>query len=451
MKKLYKFICVIFVCFSFHVHALTLSQAYESALSYNQSFLTSVAKGNAGQELQIQGRAALLPQISGSGTMTEAHLNSMNVPILYHQVEITAQLQQVVFDFGKFSEYSRSKFATQLSELKLSLARQQLVVDVAQAYFNIIDAILSLNTCILHEKQVREHFDQVNKAFSLNDTTLVDMHEAETQLAVAIADKEQAKHDLVVKQDIFFTLTGLNISESQVKTPSVKLQLMKDQEVDKWINLANQYNIDMQIAAMQMQIAKTDINIAISGYIPNVSANASYQYQGNTSIDSSGNQTAAQTMLTQSAYVPGSFLSNYSLASTSLQVNIPIYAGGAVASKVRAAKDNYVASQHQFLAVTQQTTQNIKDIFFDLQAKYMMVRAQALALKSANTKLHAAELGYKTGLYKLNKIIDAQYGEQKALQDYYHAYYMYLMTQIRLNFAVGQCDAHTLQLIDLSL
>ena len=107
------------------VQAIDLYQTYQKALAYNADYLKAIATNQSGQEQKNIARAALLPQISATGTISENYFNQSGVSANYNQPVYSAQLSQTLFDYSKLSNYVKGKFAGQLADLQLTNARQQ--------------------------------------------------------------------------------------------------------------------------------------------------------------------------------------------------------------------------------------------------------------------------------------------------------------------------------------
>ncbi len=114
-------------------NALDLETAYQKALDYNADYLKQVASTSATQEQIKLARAQLLPQINANANISENYFNTTGLDAFYHQPTLGATLQQVVFDWGKYSNYSKGQYAANIGNLQLENAKQQLMVTVANA------------------------------------------------------------------------------------------------------------------------------------------------------------------------------------------------------------------------------------------------------------------------------------------------------------------------------
>ena len=203
--------------------AFDLVSAYSGALNYNADFLASIAKNQAGQEKQVQGRSALLPQIGATGGISENYLNTNGASIYYHQPTVTASLKQVAFDFGKFSQYTKSKFATQVADLQLELAKQQLMVNVAQSYFDVLYAMDTLSAIRVNKAAFERQLQQARQSFKVGTVTIADVNDAQASYDASVAQEISDENDLINKKNIFRNLTGLDPEQIQPLKTDIEL------------------------------------------------------------------------------------------------------------------------------------------------------------------------------------------------------------------------------------
>jgi outer membrane protein len=217
-----------------------------------------------------------------------------------------------------------------------------------------------------------------------------------------------------------------------------------DQE---WAKVALGMNLNNQIAAKQLAMAREDIAIARSGHYPTLTFNAQYQYQDTGGIDATNASPQQMAMLT----IPGSPLSNYTVGSAFMQLSIPLFAGGGVNAKTRQAMANYESAAQQQLSVNRGADQNIRNAFWQVQNGVSLVKAQKAALLSAKTKLDSDQLGYQVGVRNSVDLVNAQKNYYQTYQTYQQARYQYLLAAIQLRYLSGQITPKYLQEINANI
>lgn len=425
--------------------AIDLNASYTSALSYNADYLSQIAKNMAGQESIAQARSQLLPQISATGGFSENYLGASGSSSYYHQPTISGTLSQTVFDFSKFSQYTKGKYATQVADLQLADAKQKLIVDVASAYFDVLYAADILNSIKITKNALEKQLNQAKKSFDAGTVTIADVNDAQSGFDSALAQEIQAENDLINKKNIFHNLVGLDPQQIQPLIDNIKLLTPIPATVEAWSKKAKINNVNIKIAAKQVEMSRQDVRIAISGHLPSLNVAGIYQFQGPSGIDG-GNSS-----VTQSESVPGTPLSSFTTASLGLQLNVPIYSGGNVSSQVRAADATYIQSQQQLVSVERQTDQNIRNAFWQVQNGVSIVKAQTQALKSAKIKLDSDRLGYQTGVRNSIDLVNSEKNYAAAIQNYNQARYQYLNYSLQLRYLAGEIDQTYLAEIDSNI
>lgn len=429
-------------------NAFDLEYAYQKSLDYNADYLKQIASTTATQEQIKLARAQLLPQISATAAMSENYFNTPGLEAFYHQPTLGASLQQVVFDWGKYSNYSKGKYAADIGNLQLDNAKQQLMVTVSKAYFDVLYAEDTLQAIKMTKEALEKQMNQAKKAFEVGSVTIADVNDAMSGFDTAAAQQIQAENDLIYKKNIFSNLVGLNPDDIQKLKDNITLELPQPDNVNQWSKDAAKDNLDILVADKQVAIANQDVNIAISGHLPSVNVIGNYNYQAAGGIDDvKGSESSQQNI----ANIPGTPLSTYGNGSLGAQLTLPIFAGGGVSAQVRQAKANYQAAQQQLVSVQRLVDQNTKNTYWQVQNGVSIVKAQQTALKSAKTKLDSDTLGYQVGVRNSVDLVASQKNYYQVYQTYQQSRYQYLLAKVQLKYLTSDINDKFISDINLSI
>ena len=128
------------------VSAADLMQIYRDALANDARFAAARAEYEAGQERVVQGRAGLLPEIGvgANTTWNDVELRTRGVPEplrdSFNSNGYALQLTQPLFRWQNWVEFKQGELQTALAGAQFGLAREDLVLRVADAYFNVLNA-----------------------------------------------------------------------------------------------------------------------------------------------------------------------------------------------------------------------------------------------------------------------------------------------------------------------
>ena len=426
-------------------YAIDLASTYQQALTYNADYLKQISSTSSTQEQKNIARAQLLPQIGASASMSENYFDQGGYQAFYHQPVYKAQLQQVIFDWSKYSAFTKGQYSAQVGALQLENAKQQLMVTVAQAYFDVLYAEDSLSAIQMTKQALEKQMNQAKKSFEVGTVTIADVNDAQAGYDASAAQEIQAINDLMYKKNIFRNLTGMDPEQIQTLTDKTNLVLPMPQNVDSWSKMGESGNYSIKIASKQLEMANQDVKIAFSGHLPTLNLTAQYQYQDSGGLD---NTNMPESQLQQYMSIPGTPLSSYGVGSAGVQLNVPIYSGGGVSAQVRQAKATEEATKQQLVSTERQTDQNIRNTYWQVQNGVSIVKAQQTALLSAKTKLNSDQLGYQVGVRNSVDLVNSQKNYYQTFQTYQQTRYQYLMARIQLRYLSGNIDDKFIQQIN---
>src|SRR5512140_1319819 len=124
------------------VCAADLLDLYRSAQSQDASFAAARAARDAGQEKLTQGRSLMLPSVNltANSTKNDVTIDPMGLNKKYDSRGYTVSLVQPLFREQNWAVYTESELQVAQSEAQFKQAEQDLVLRVAQAYFDVLIA-----------------------------------------------------------------------------------------------------------------------------------------------------------------------------------------------------------------------------------------------------------------------------------------------------------------------
>jgi outer membrane protein len=124
------------------VQAADLLSVYQRAEQEDAEFAQARAAFEAARQQWPQARAAVLPQVNFSASTAEVDsTNETNdTTTSYDRETYELELRQTLLDWGAFADLSRADAAVAQAEAELAAQRQDLIVRVAEAYFDVLTA-----------------------------------------------------------------------------------------------------------------------------------------------------------------------------------------------------------------------------------------------------------------------------------------------------------------------
>jgi outer membrane protein len=402
--------------------AADLLDTYRLARENDAQFAAARANLEAGLEKLPQGRALLLPVIAGAGNVNRVHADNRTTgnDLSFNTYGWNVTLSQPLFRWQNVVQYQQSKYQVDQAEAQFGQATQDLVLRVAQAYFDVLAAQDNIEFIKANRTSISEQLAQAKRNFEVGTATITDTNEA------------QARYDLAVAQEIL----GENLLEvarraleqiiARAPDPLVplraKLNLMPPQPsaVTEWIAAARANNYLVKSNEAVYEIASLEVERQRAGHYPTLDVVASYQ-----------DNTSRNVLVVTAGPI------HVAQAQIGLQLNVPIYAGGAVVSRTREAVALKERSRSDLESSRRAAEFNASQSFFNVTNGMAEVTALEQALVSSETALQSNRVGYEVGVRINIDVLNAQQQVFQTQRDLARARYATILNGLRLKAATG--------------
>ena len=292
----------------------TLSEMVDVVLSSHEDVI------NAKKEVEEAGRditdsiLAYAPDLSwkyesGRNDKYDAATLSSNSQKNFDTHDLT--WKQKIMDSGAtMSEISNKRLELKKSELELTTARNDLLIEAADAYLGLIKANEKLEASISAEANTRQTSGQEEIRVQVGSGLASDVLKAKRQLANAqktlISDEKSFKSAKFTYEKLF-KVDDVDVNQLRKPrlAPSVLSMMPKTMEATVDMALAN--NRDLRIAKMDVDIAKNDLSSALANFGPTVDAEAKLSYKDDAS-HTDGNHYEEQMKVTVEFPISGLYM-----------------------------------------------------------------------------------------------------------------------------------------------
>jgi outer membrane protein len=402
--------------------AADLFDTYRLARDNDAQFAAARANLEAGLEKLPQGRALLLPVITGGGNLNRAHAENRNTgaELTFNPYGWNVTLSQPLFRWQNVVQYQQSKYQVDQAEAQFGQATQDLILRVSQAYFDVLAAQDNLEFTRANKTSISEQLAQAKRNFEVGTATITDTNEA------------QARYDLAVAQEILgenaIEVARRALEQIIARAPEplvplrAKLNLMPPQPsaVSEWIAAARANNYLVKGSEAVYEIASLEVERRRAGHYPTLDAVATYQDNTSRSVLTI---TAGRTHVDQ--------------GQVGVQLNVPIYAGGSVVSLTREAVAQKERSRNDLESSRRAAEFNVSQSFFNVTNGIAEVTALEQALVSSETALQSNRVGYDVGVRINIDVLNAQQQVFQTRRDLARARYATILNGLRLKAAAG--------------
>lgn len=401
-------------------HAADLQQVYNDALVNDPQYASARAALAAGQEKLPQGRAGLLPTLGLSGSNTRNEIdNGANSGGNFSASNYALTLAQPLFRWGNWQQYEQSKLLVAASEAQFSQTRQDLIVRVAQAYFDILGAQDTLTFIRAQKVAITEQLASAKQNFEVGTATITDTHEAQARFDLAVAQEFAAENDLAIKRASLEQIIGKPPAELAKLRPGLTLSMPAPAQLEPWLDSAQQQNYGVIGQQLALEIARREISRNRAGHYPTLDLVASRSHTKQPSSAMSGAIVATNSN------------------AIGVQWNIPLFAGFAITSKVREAIALEDKSRNDLETVRRNAMQSVRQSYLGVNSGLAQVNALEAAEISSQSALDSNKLGYQVGVRVNIDILNAQQQLFSTRRDLSKARYDTIINGLRLKSAAG--------------
>ncbi len=428
MKKLSQIINCLFLCtVSTSSFALDLSKTMELAQQYDTTFQAAYANYLATSEASSQTTAAVLPQIGFDAYMRRGETETDRSGVVNTSDNnadgYSLSLSQVIFDKTVFDNLDQGDAIVAKAIADLETAKQDTIVRVATAYFDVLTAIDTLETASAEKKAIGQQLEQSKERFNVGLSAITDVKEQQASYDISVADEIIAANNLSNKREALRFIIKTYPENLNVANENMPLVIPEPMNIDAWVDKALQNNFSMLSAKYSVDAAQSTYDASKGGHYPTLRLNASY------GVD----------MLDDSTFngiinVPASDNTN---AKVMLNLNVPIYQGGLTSSTVRQKLSELDAAKALQEQEKRRTVGLSRSAYLSLEADIANVKARKQAVISTQTSLDATLAGYDAGTRTSVDVLLSQRQLYSSQRDYSVARHTYITNSLELKRVAG--------------
>jgi len=408
--------------------AADLLQIYRDALANDATYASARATRDAGLESLPQGLAPILPTVNATA-FTQDNRNNISfrgaAPDSQRQGNsngFTVTLTQPLFNWQNIQAYKEAGFKAAQAEATFGQATQDLIVRVAQAYFDVLASQDSLAFIQGQKVAISEQLAQAKRNFEVGTATITDTHEAQARFDLATSQEIAAQSDLEIKKRTLQQIVGKFPERLEPLKPNIELNPPKPNSMEDWATAAASQGYPVRAQEAALEIAVREIERTRAGHLPTLNI------VGSTGSSSSSISTS--TSINNNA-------SDATSSAISLQLAIPLYAGGNVSSLVRQAVANREKAQQDLEGARRTAALSARQSYVGVTNGMAQVKALEAALVSSRSALDSNKLGYEVGVRINIDVLNAQQQVFSTLRDLSRARYDTILNGLRLKSASG--------------
>ncbi|MDP1533405.1 MAG: TolC family outer membrane protein, partial [Rubrivivax sp.] len=327
-----------------------------------------------------------------------------------------------LFNRGSGVTIAQARKSLETAKADLDAAEQDLIVRLAQAYFDVLAAQDSVATTQASKTAITEQLASAKRNFEVGTATITDTREAQARFDLASAQEIAADNDLRTKRIALDQLVGRSAVAPKPLAVPVALPTTVPANAEEWVTQADTQHPTVRRARVGLDVATLETSKARAAELPTVDAVASV-----------GTSRASGS----SVSLPGTTTS----ASVGVQLNWALYTGGSVQNRIKETLALEEKSRNDLEAARRGVAQGTRVAYFGVQSGQAQVKALEAAESSSKLALEATQLGYRVGVRVNLDVLNAQTQLFQTQRDLAKARYDVLVGGLRLRQAAGQLSA----------
>lgn len=420
--------------------AENLLQIYEKALENDPTFQAGFHEHEASKEIYVQARALLLPTIKLDYTTadTAVTINESDNPAFantsddYTDTDMTLSLTQSLYSFSNWAYFKQAKEDVKRAASELEDVKQDLFMRVSEGYFAALreyDNYLSVKSEVA---SLQKHHELVSQQREDGLARVTDELDAQARLMQARA------REVEIRNQLKDALQGLKEMTGHVPTSLVGLGL--DMNLveptpgfpEDWVEKSRVHNPLVIAKRFAASVAWQEVRRQKGGHYPTLDLVYTMNQR-----DSSGSVFNGQN--------------NLDTDNMLIKLTVPIYAGGAVSSKVRESVELHNKAQDELNIEWRAAERETYAAFDGVVGSIAKVEALQNSVDAYELGVDAKRTAYESGLTSSLSVLDAERDLFFARTDFSSARYDYLINTLRLKRAVGMLSIDDLKQVNSML
>ncbi len=396
-----------------------LETAYREAAASSPLLAQSQALLQADTAGVSVARAALLPQLSanasaGVNNTTISGVLPQRISGSFHSDSYSVTLTQPLWNGSAYSAMHAADSRVRGARAALAYVRQELILDVTEAYFGVLQRNADARVARHQARLLASLYREARARLRIGAGDIVSVAQARARVDAARSAVTRADDAVAVADRELQRFTHAPVSALCDVRPFSPYGPNPD-DMRQWVAMAMRNQPLLRQARAQLHADRDQVDVHRRAAWPTVSVSG----------------------IAQHAY--GVLLPDMELNAVGATINlsVPIYAGGAIDAGVREAYAQVRAEQAHIADLDDGIRLDTQTAFLALRDSVPQLKEARAARRSAALSLKATRKGYRLGVRSILDVLTAASEAAQAQRDYERALYGQIVARARLKAASG--------------
>ena len=412
LTKILAFVSLLFVFPTFAaVPGSTLEDFFTAAINYSPDLQIAQESLNIGAARKKAANGQLLPQINAGGSVSDNRLSQFNNFQKFDGERYYLSLTQVLFNWQAFSVRKQAYLLEDQLEEEYYYQLAFLLTDVAEKYFNVLQAEDALESIASEIDAVTNQLNQIQSLYDRQLAQITDLYQGRASLAAVQAEELKLEAEVALSREALRSISGLDVGPLHILTDEAEITPLEFSQ-QYYVQQARERNHQILAREYALRAAEEGISERRGAYMPRVSFIAQRQ-------DSDVGFDNLPINRTDNTYI-------------GLDVSIPLYAGGSNRAAVSEASSRRSIAEYELRAIQLETRASVRAAHLQVQSSEVQATAGRILVESTALAAEAMQQGFLLGTVTSVDVLNAlrdQYQAERELQRtrYEHVKYLLLL------------------------
>ncbi len=339
---------------------------------------------------------------------------------------LTLAVVQPLYRRQNIVVYEQAMTQVEQADAQLAAAAQDLILRVSQAYFEVLNAQDTVAFAEAQKTAIGQQLEQAKRNFEVGTATITDTHEAQARYDLTLSQEITARNDLELRRRALEQIIARAAPPIAPLGRQFTLKLPQPATMDSWVDARASDEPPGAHSAKQPHVRDTGSRPQPRSALPHARC-------GRKRFERRKQREFCDLDRRRHPQRDGG-----------ARLELPIYQGGAVNSRVREAIANEDRVRHELEAARRSAEFNARQAFLGITSGMASVRALEAALVSTQSQLASTRLGQEVGVRTQVDVLNAQQQLFSAQRDLAQAKYNYILSLLRLEAAIGELTENDL-------
>lgn len=351
--------------------------------------------------------SVLVPKVTTYGEVTEYKNDELASPDTQTLgIKLT---QSFTLNGKELIAFDISKKRIQGTEFSLESVRAEYLLQVSQAYYNILSSQRFVEISQSDVERLQTHLNAVREKLNVGNVTKTDLYRAQAELSKSMTELVKSENGLLQSKASLKNLVDIDgaftIAKEQI--PGIENY---DTTLEEIQNIALLNRNEIKEARKNLEIARQTVKFNKSDYWPTLSLEAGYK---ETDVDYETSSTDVRYD-TEDLYFTG-------------QISVPLFDGGLRRAQVKQALADEKKAKYALALQEKKVILDSKISFLEYTTAKSTLKSLRDELKSARENYNAVKMQFKYGMADSIDMMDANtllVTAQRRISDARYTYYL---------------------------